>query len=217
MSQEEYLLIENKIEKKFEKKIPQRTAEEKIILARLMDFQEGYTKRDLSLVEEWVKDLLDENVQTIGTNSVYPGDFEWRTGHSAAIEMFENDWKHWGNLKMYLDHAEIAINNDISWVNVFATVTCFSKGNRSLKASRKRSLERIKKYSEEAIDSTLALYQIINDASMILYQYEQSETFVWPIRITLGLQKKKEIWKMKQIHFSWPGRGFPSVRITEDK
>ena len=216
MSREEYLLIEKEIEKKFDKKILERSDEEKVIMSLLKKFQEGYTKRDLLQVEKWVKDLFGENVQVIGTNSIYPGDFEWRTGYKAAIEMFENDWKHWGDLKMYLDHAEIAVDNDNSWVNLFATVVRFSEGDRSFEASKKRSLQRIKNYSDEAVDSTLALHKIINDASMILNQYGQSETFVWPIRITFGIQKKNNFWKIKQIHFSWPGRGFPSVRILKE-
>ncbi|NHJ47978.1 MAG: hypothetical protein FK733_09335 [Asgard group archaeon] len=209
--------IEKEILEKLGKKRDKISSEEKEIIKRIESFQEGYIKRDLTSVKDWIRELLDENVQVIGTNSIYPGDFEWRTGHDAAIEMFENDWKHWGKLKMYVEHSEIQVDGDTSWAAIFATVTRFTREeeNRTFEASKKRSIQRIKAIAEKEMDSTLAMYQIINDASSVLYQYEQSETFVWPIRITLGFSKKNEKWMIKQIHFSWPGRGFPTVRLIE--
>ncbi len=94
MLNEEYLQIEKLIEDKLGEKITKRLKEEQIILEILRDFQDGYTKKDPTFAEKWVKNLLDVSVQIIGTNSTYPGDFEWRSGHKAAFEMFENDWKH---------------------------------------------------------------------------------------------------------------------------
>ncbi|NHJ47340.1 MAG: hypothetical protein FK733_06075 [Asgard group archaeon] len=209
--------IEKEILEKLGKEVEKRSSEELDILKRIKLFQEGYDNRDISIVKDWVRELLDKNVQIIGTNSIYPGDFEWRTGHEAAIELFENDWKRWGDLKMYLDHSEIQIEEDTSWCAIFATVTRYTQKeeDRTFEASKKRSLQRIKAITEKEMDSTLAMYQIIYDASMILSQYEQNETFVWPIRITFGFIKKKEKWIIKQIHFSWPGRGFPAVRLIE--
>lgn len=215
MLNEEYLQIEKLIIDKLGEGIIKRSKEEQTILEILRDFQEGYIKRDLTLVTKWVKNLLDASVQIIGTNSTYPGDFEWRSGHKAAIEMFENDWKHWGNFKMYLDHAEIVVDNNNSWTVIFATVTRYTpeEENRTFSASKERSLKRIEALTKNKKPSTLALYQIINDASSILSQYEQSELFVWPLRITMGLSKKNDQWLIRQIHFSWPGRGFPAVRL----
>ncbi|NHJ31252.1 MAG: hypothetical protein FK732_00175 [Asgard group archaeon] len=214
---EEYLQIEKLISNKLGKKKVKKSKEEQAILEILSYFQDGYSKKDPTFAEKWVKDLLYPLVQIVGTNSIYPGDFEWRTGHVAAIEMFENDWKHWGSLRIYLEHAEIAVENNNSWVTIFATVTRYTpeEENRTFTASRDRSLKRIKAIADSEMPSTLALYQIINDASSILFQYEQSELFVWPIRISMSLQKNIK-WLIKQIHFSWPGRGFPVVRTLKE-
>lgn len=186
------------------------------ILQILKKIQDGYSKRDLSEVDIWVKDLMDENVQIIGTNSTFPGDFEWRSGHEAAIEMFKRDWEGWGQVKYYIEKSEILIEDDTAWVTAFATVTQDTKNHetRNFEASKTRSLNRIKAKTEEKIPSTLALYQIIADASMILSQYELGNVFVWPIRASFGLKKKNDKWLIKQIHYSWPGKGFPSVRFT---
>lgn len=216
---EEYSRINAGVKKKLGEKRTNRSKDEGVILERLKYFYKGYKERNLSEVEKWVKKILDEKVQIIGTNSVYPESFEWRTGHPAAIEMFGNDWKNWGKLEMYLDHAEIDVAEQAAWSTIFATVARFTpeEENRTFEASRKRSLQRIKAIAEsEKHTSIQAIYQIINDASSVLHQYEQSELFVWPIRISLGLTKKNEKWLIKQIHFSWPGRGFPAVRLLEE-
>ena len=199
-------------------KIPKRSHIEIEILKQLKEFQKGYLERDITKVKSWVESLLDERVQIIGTNSIFPGDFEWRSGHEAAIEMFENDWKNWGDATLYIDQSEIEIELDSAWVVIFATVTrdTTKEKNRTFEASKQRSLQRIKSITEKEIPSTLALYEIFNDASSVLVQYARSEIFVWPIRITLGFLKKNNQWLIKQIHFSWPGRGFPAVRLFEE-
>ncbi|HUT80112.1 MAG TPA: hypothetical protein VMZ29_02835 [Candidatus Bathyarchaeia archaeon] len=217
MNSDELNQIEQIIDDKLKSKTSKFIGDELIIFEKLKAFYQGYIERDISKVEIWVKELLDENVQIIGTNAIYPGDFEWRTGQRVAIEMFENDWKHFGKLKFYLDQAEIMVENNCSWATVFATATRLTteEENRSFEASKNRSLNRIRAITEENKSSTLSLYQIINDASSVLYQYEQSKLFVWPIRISFCFIKKNHKWLIKQLHFSCPGTGFPAVRITK--
>ncbi len=186
----------------------------KTILEKL---QEGYSKRDVSKVKSWIQELFDEEVTVIGTNAINAGDFEWRKGHDAAIEMFQSDWQNWGDVVMNLTNAQIDIEDQNAWIAMNATVTRNTKDSErhSAELSRQRSLKRIKEYSEKKWKSKRALYEIIHDASMILTQYERGETFVWPIRISLGLIKRQNNWKIRNVHFSFPGRGFPNVRIEE--
>lgn len=218
MSEKKLSKIDELIASRLKKKTQKQTTELKEISTLLKKFEEGYTKRDISNVLNWVKELMATDVQIIGTNSVFPEDFEWRSGHEAAFEMFENDWKNWGDVRFYMDEAEISVEKDAAWVAIFAIVTVDSnkKTNRAFEASKKRSLTRIKNYCEDDLPSTRVLYEIINDAIMVLSQYERDKIFVWPIRVTLALMKIENIWKIKQIHFSWPGRGFPSVRLLNE-
>ena len=187
-------------------------------IVRILDrLQEGYSKRNISTVSSWVNELFYEEVTILGTNGVKPGDFEWRTGLKAAEEMFENDWKNWGDVKLNLEDSEIDVEENAAWVAMQATVTRLTADSEihSSGASRKRSLQRIKEYTERDWTSTRILYEVIHDASMILTQYERGDVFIWPIRITLGLLKKEDCWKIRQVHFSFPGRGFPNVRIEK--
>ena len=185
------------------------------ILNLLNKIQNGYTNRDESVVSEWVEDLFDEEVTIIGTSSIKPGDFEWRRGHEAAIEMFRSDWLNWGDVKISIDEAEIDVEGNATWVAVYATVTRDTRisESHSAEVSRERSLKRIKQYSENEWTTKQALYEIIHDASMVLTQYERSDIFIWPLRITLGLIQRNRRWLIRQVHFSFPGRGFPNVRL----
>ncbi len=217
-NREEHDLIHKRIEEKLGQIKGYRLKEELEIIGVLKQFSQGYQERKIENVNNWVKELMDRDVQIIGTNATYPGDFEWRSGHEAAIEMFANDWKNFGKVNFFFEHSEINIDENTSWVTFFATATRFTQEdqNRSYEASKKRSLSRIKSYTELEKPSSLLLYQIINDACSVLYQYEQSELFVWPFRVSLSLLKKNKKWLIKQIHFSWPGRGFPVVRLTNE-
>ncbi len=210
--------IKKKIKEKLGKPIVGRSEEETDVLHRLKYFYKGYELRDETIVEEYVKELMDENIQIIGTDGVYPGDREWKSGHKAAIELFRSDWKYWGDVTMFPDHAEIDVVKDSACVTMFGTVRRDTKNNdrMNFEASKARSLQRIKDIVEEMEkQSTLALFQIIQDASSVLYQYKQGDVFVWPLRMSIGFILKEEKWMIKQIHFSWPGRGFPSVRLLD--
>ncbi|MFW9922460.1 MAG: hypothetical protein ACFFDW_04130 [Candidatus Thorarchaeota archaeon] len=210
--------IEKKVLEKLDSIKRDYTGTEKEILDKLTYLQEGYVKRDTNQIENWVKTLMDESVQIIGTNSIYPLDFEWRSGHQAAIEMFKNDWLRWGKVRYFVDFADINVDGNLACVTMFAVVTRDTRAeeNRTFDASKKRSLQRIKEITEKNIPSTLALYEIIYDASMILSQYEKSPIMVWPIRTSFVFMKKNNTWLIKQLHYSWPGQGFPAVRLFLD-
>ncbi|MHA2309815.1 MAG: hypothetical protein ACXABJ_11095 [Candidatus Heimdallarchaeaceae archaeon] len=163
---------------------PKNTSRDDLkIGALLKEFQKGYDRREISKVENWVKNLFDERVTIIGTNATNPGDFEWRKGHEAAIEMFRSDWLNWGDVEISIDEAQIDVEGNVSWVALYATVTRDTRNSESHSAevSKKRSLKRIKEYSERDWTTERALYEIIHDASMVLTQYEKSDIFIWPI------------------------------------
>jgi len=70
---------------------------------------------------------------------------------------------------------------------------------------------------EKDWESKRALYEIIHDASTILVQYERGDTYLWPVRCTYNLKKIDSKWKIKQLHYSWSGSGFPSARFYDEK
>ena len=216
VDENKFIQIQKNIQENLGDPIKERTDVENEILGRLQYFQEGYRKRDDSQVENYVKELVDEHIQIIGTNGVYPGELEFTSGSKAAIELFRSDWKYWGDLELYLDHAEISVEENSAWATVFSTVTVDSRNDKALNFEeiKPRVLEDIKNVADMKKErSTLALHQIIKEAIAVLHEFQIGDLFIWPLRISFGFVKKLKKWKIKQIHFSYPVRGFPPVRL----
>jgi hypothetical protein len=193
--------------------------EQKQIIQFLHNHHDWYLNRNIDRLDEWITQNFTEDVYLIGTVGTFPGEFEWRKGIQAAKEIYANDYYNKWNLRLFIEEANIDIDFDgqFAWVVVFGLVTrrATDHESRSSEASRRRSLARIKAYTETEWDTKRTLYEIIHDASMILVQYKRGETFLWPVRCTFNLKKVNNEWKINQLHYSWPGYGFPAVRLLE--
>ena len=178
------------------------------IIEFLHDFQAGYSSRDVSRINEWVDDLMTEDVYIMGTNAVYPNTGEWQVGRDKAIELFSNDWKRWGVLEADIEHADIRIlNKNVALIAMAATVTKSIKNGfgRSNEENMERCLQRLAALEKNEIKSTeLKLFTAIWDAGMVLKHTELGDTFIWPIRISMVLIKDEGKWKMTQTHYSYP-------------
>ena len=189
------------------------------IIEFLQKFQAGYSSRDVSTIDEWVDDLMTEDVYIMGTNAVYPNTGEWQVGSDKAAELFSNDWKRWGVLEADIEHADIKIlNKNVALIAMTATVTKSIKNGfgRSNEENIERCLKRLADLEKNESKSTsLKLFTAIWDAGMVLKHTELGETFIWPIRISMVLVKKEGKWKMTQTHYSYPISGYPPIRIVD--
>jgi hypothetical protein len=88
------------------------------ILEVLTSFQDGYTKRDLSLVKAYVEEHFAEDVLVIGT-----GPDEWCYGLEEVEKLVEGDWKEWGDLELTIDRAVIRVRESWSWLVVPGSLT----------------------------------------------------------------------------------------------
>ena len=179
-------------------------------------FQTGYSERDTSKALEWCNNIFYDNVEIIGTYSIHPESREWFTGKDKAVSVFQNDWIAWGDLEANIEEANINFDKNVAWVSFEAIITKTPRNSRSRTAdeSANNILNHIKELAEkdDGRPSKLKLLETAYYANLVLYQYEQGDEFVWPIRISGVLQKKDGIWKFRQMHFSHPNRGFPNVR-----
>lgn len=184
----------------------------------LQEFQQGYTERDTSKAEMWIDALFYDDVEILGTYSIKPDGWEWLTGKEAAVRTFKMDWIAWGDLEANIENANIQYEDNFAWVSFEATVTRSPENSRSRTAEESAGniFNHFKELGEADDERTnkLKLMEAAFYANLILYQYELGEEFVWPIRITGTLQKKKGSWKFRQMHYSHPNRGFPNVRNT---
>lgn len=179
-------------------------------------FKKGYTERDTSKASAWCDKIFYGNIEIIGTYSIHPESREWFTGKDKAVSVFKHDWIAWGDLDAKIEKANINVDDNLAWVSFEATVTKTPRNSRcrSAEESASNMLKNIAELSvaKDSISSQLKLMQAAYFANLILYQYGQGDVFVWPIRISGVLQKKNDVWKFRQMHFSHPNRGFPNVR-----
>ena len=191
----------------------------KDIIKFLHEFQDGYTRRDPSKVQEWSKKLMTHDVTVMGTHAVYPDTGEWQVGIDHAARLFANDWKRWGVFESDIKNADIQIlTPNVAMVAMFATVTKSIQNGygRSNEENMKRSLKRLASLEKDNSKSTRQkLFTAIWDAGMVLKNTELGETIIWPIRISMVLVKKSGKWKMAQTHFSHPMSGYPPVRLVD--
>ncbi len=182
------------------------------VMETLKRMHDGYVKRDVSQIDAWVDDMFTGDVRIIGTsNAMYPGQGEWGGGKAMARKVFASDWKYWGDLKIYYEQAQITVRGNHAWVAMAAIIRKTGKEAPSFA----RSVQRIKEITEKKdMADTLKLKNVIYDAALLLYQFEQGSELNWPIRITAGLVREKGKWLIAQTHFSYAHSGFPTVRFT---
>ena len=182
----------------------------------LEEFKVGFQERDTTKAPTWCDRIFYDNVEIIGTYSIHSGEREWFTGKDKAVVVFKNDWINWGDLDAHVENANIGMDEDLAWISFDAIITKSPKNSRCRTADQSslNMLKNMAKLSQknDARSNRLKLMEAAYYANLVLYQYERGEKFVWPIRISGVLQKKDNVWKFRQMHFSHPNRGFPNVR-----
>lgn len=187
------------------------------IIDVLNKFKIGYEERDTLKVTSWFNDLFYDNVDIIGTFAIEPGKKEWKAGREESIKLFKSDWLNWGDLSIDLKKVNIDYNENLAWVSFPALIKRSPENSRSRTTEESfsnmlKTFEKIINNTEEDFNENLKLHLIAYYANLVMYQYTLGEEYIWPVRISGVLQKKNNTWKFRQIHFSYPNRGFPNVR-----
>jgi hypothetical protein len=84
------------------------------VIARLHEFQEGYSKRDTGQVASFMESLYSkESILIMGTmpNEIF-------NGYKRASYLVRTDWESWGDCKFEIDSASISSEGSVVW---FAT------------------------------------------------------------------------------------------------
>lgn len=85
------------------------------VLDQLGAFQEGYTKRDLTEVDAFMRRLFShERPLVLGT---MPG--EIYAGYDRSSQVIRTDWESWGDCRFRLDQTQVSSAGNVVW---FATV-----------------------------------------------------------------------------------------------
>lgn len=173
----------------------------------LSKFQEGYTNRDLNVVDQYIEDLFakDEDVTIVGT-----GDDEWCIGIEDVKELIEGDWQYWGDAEIDIEGSMISSYGDVAWVT--------TEGMLNKTVSKEEFFNNYVEGIKEDIKSNLSsedkLIDILKTVASCFHEVKLGEEIVRPFRFTAVLVKRDDAWKFHHIQFShstvWPA----DVRIV---
>ena len=171
-------------------------SDDKKIIMLLKQFRDGYTKRDITILDRFVEELFsqDNDILIIGTSAVYPGGYEWCEGINAVREIIRGDWESWGEVVFDLEQPVIRINNNTAWIALTGTLT---------KARTSNTSSREDKQHKEILQDKLDPLQIYKNTPDTFIGKNGKENNIFPLRLTAVLVKKENKWKFKQMHFSY--------------
>jgi hypothetical protein len=88
------------------------------IMEQLELFQEGYDKRDTSILESYMDQLFSkENILILGT---MPG--EIYSGFVEAADLVSSDWLIWGDVHMLVESSNISASDSVAWFSMIGHV-----------------------------------------------------------------------------------------------
>lgn len=185
--------------------------------AILRKFQEGYDKRDINLIDNFMEALFDkdESLFLLGAS-----DNELSFGIDEVKELLISDWKYWGDVKLDIDNSVIKHKEDTSWIYTPATIKYTFADSEETYSNFLGFIGDF--YNSQGQDSEklnrVKLTEINWILCHLLHQREGTErSYLWDGRISFVLTKKNEEWKIRQIQFSIPTNSpFPDERINSD-
>lgn len=177
----------------------------------LQQFQDGYTRRDVSRVDEIMQLFVDDDLEVIGTNGTQPGAGEWYLDKTGARGLVQGDWEGWGDVRLDVAGAHIQVRGEVAWLATYATVSMTIRADDSYRGY----LQRIKDViDQDGPSAEIKLLDILRGGSNTLYELRRGEEFVWPLRFTAVLVRQADGWRFQQMQFSFPTTRFPDERVV---
>ena len=171
----------------------------------LQAFQDGYTKRDINYVDEYMKEvfLLDEDLVVLGTCAD-----ELCLGINAVRGIIESDWKYWGDFEFNLENPILSVNEDVAYFTTKAILRRVVPSEQVLKWISGSAEYTFK--SEQA--PKRKLMEVLCDTVDYLYESERGDIFITPMRFSGVLVKKDGKWLIQHLQYSDYIDGMPDVR-----
>ena len=183
------------------------------VRALLQKFQDGYSKRDITELDEFMELFVPgDDLEVIGTNTVGPGQGEWCRGQEATRALIKDDWEDWGDVVFDVPGGHITVNGAVAWLATTAKVTRTVPAELGYSYFLGFAAETLK---NEEMDAQTKMLDIVRLGSDVLPELQKGETFVWPIRFTAVAVKRGEYWRFHQMQFSYATTRFPDVRYVE--
>ncbi|MFC1878458.1 nuclear transport factor 2 family protein [Chloroflexota bacterium] len=180
------------------------------VRALLANFQEGYARRDLALLDDFMELFIaGDELEVIGTNALEPGSGEWCLGRQAVRALIAADWQYWGDVVFDVKGANIFVKGDAGWLATTGTVTDTIPVDDRYHGYLGYVRELLKDEEKSDKSKTLDIVQLGAD---IVLGLPLDDTFVWPFRFTAVVVKEAGGWRFHQMQFSFATTRAPDER-----
>ena len=175
----------------------------------LAKFQNGYTKRDITYIDDFVEKLFWDDADTL---IVGTGDGEWCLGRKEIRELIEIDWVYWGDFAIDIDGAIVSSYGDVAWITTEGVL------KKDLKVDKMYDscINKIKEKLECGLDAKIKLIHALKSISYCLLEEELGKEVIRPVRFSAILICKNGQWKFHNIYFSYPVAPPTDIRILEN-
>ena len=172
------------------------------VRAVLQQFQDGYTARDLSKVDEFMTLFAPaEDIELIGVGAAKRAANEWFIGHAAIRDIVEGDWTYWGDVKLDVAGAKITVSGNVAWLTTTGALTQTQAFDKALP----QYLQQMKALLENAeFDPDTQLMEATHYGVRRLRERSKGLGYSWPFTFVAVLVKANDQWRFHTIHWSMP-------------
>lgn len=168
----------------------------------LQKFQEGYTARDLSKVDEFMELITDEaQAEFIGIGASVRGENEWFQGPEAIRGIIESDWMYWGDVAIDVEGAMISAFGDVAWLSTSGKLVQTETFDEALTFYLEQMADLL-----EAEDGDLddRLMEATHYGMRRLRERHRGKGHAWPFVLTAVLVREERAWRFHTLHWSMP-------------
>lgn len=168
----------------------------------LQKFQDGYTIRDKSKLDEFMTLFArTDEIEMIGVGASERGGNEWFNGHRAIREIIEGDWTYWGAVNIDVDGARVIVSGDTAWFSTTGTLLSGDEYENAypfyLEQMRDLLMDEKKPLDDRLMDATHFGVRRLRDRM-------RGKGAKWPFVITAVLVNMDGKWGFHTIHWSFP-------------
>lgn len=181
--------------------------EAKEIIKVLEKYQEGYAKRDLSILDTYCEEVFTNDDQSIvfGTDGG-----EYFKGKDAAKEITGSDWQWWGDFDLNIKEAYISVYGDMAWVSSKAILRKDHSAERVYNSLKQLYVDYL---PTQNISTEETLLKMLWRTTKRLYEAERGDVYIIPMRFAGVMLKKDGKWRFQHLHFSDNVDGMPEERV----
>jgi len=170
----------------------------------LQQFQDGYSKRDVTKLDEFMTLLVSgDEPELIGIGASIPNQNEWFRGTEKIREIIESDWQYWGDVKLEIKSAKITVKGDVAWLSttgaILQTDHIFTDEVTGFTLGQMKEM-----LNDESLSPQEKLVEVAHFGVRRWREREKPAGYDWPFVFTAVLVQQEGQWRFHTIHWSMP-------------